>query len=153
MQKEIIFLCDILNHVKDVQLYLEEIISELKKRGIIHDKSKFSDPEFSAFVNNVDKFKQVNYGSEEYNKLIEATKMAVDHHHKNNRHHTSYHKNGIMDMNLIDLIELICDWKAASVRSPNLTFHDSLDIAMKKYNIPPDIEKILRNTINHLGWS
>jgi len=44
-------------------------------------------------------------------------KPAIEHHYKNNRHHPEHFNNGIDEMNLVDLIELLCDWKAASERN------------------------------------
>jgi hypothetical protein len=34
---------------------------------------------------------------------------ALKHHYENNRHHPEHFKNNIDDMNLIDLIEMLCD--------------------------------------------
>ena len=46
-------------------------------------------------------------------------KPAIDHHYANNRHHPEHWPNGINDMTLMDLIEMLADWKAATARNKN----------------------------------
>ena len=146
------FLCDTILHVTEVQENLEEVASELMQRGFAHDRTKFQALEFDAFVSTRDKFKKANYGSKEYQECIDIVKPAVDHHYKNNRHHTGYHKNGIDDMSLLDIIEMLCDWKAAERRSPNKSLEDTLDFAYKKYNIGSQLGKIITNTLKDMSW-
>jgi len=146
------FLCDIILHVSEVQENLEIIASELRKRGYAHDRTKFKELEFDAFVSTRDDFKKANYGTPEYQELIECVKPAVDHHYKNNRHHTGYHENGVDDMTLIDLMEMICDWQAAARRSPDNKFKDTLGFAYEKYNISEQLAKIITNTLKEMGW-
>jgi hypothetical protein len=54
------FLCDAILHVSEVGENLETVASEIRKRGFAHDRTKFQDPEFSAFITTRDKFKKVN---------------------------------------------------------------------------------------------
>lgn len=152
MNNELDFLCDIILHVSEVQENLETIASELRKRGFAHDRTKFQALEFDAFVSTRDRFKKANYGSKEYQECVEIVKPAVDHHYQNNRHHTGYHKNGINDMNLVDIIEMICDWRAAARRSPDKDLKNTLEYAFEKYNIGEQLAKILTNTLKDLGW-
>ena len=152
MNNDFDFLCDTILHVSEVKEHLEEFVGELKKRGHAHDRTKFQQLEFDAFVSTREKFKKANYGSKEYKECTDAIKPAVDHHYQNNRHHTGYHKNGINDMTLIDVVEMICDWRAAARRSPDKTFKDTLEYAYKKYGVEPQLVKLLNNTFNALGW-
>jgi len=55
-------------------------------------------------------------------------------------------------MTLVDIIEMICDWKAAARRSPDKTFADTLDYAFKKYGIAEQLQSILLNTFRKMGW-
>lgn len=152
MNMEFDFLCDTVLHISEVNENLEEIISELKKRGLSHDRTKLQQLEFDGFVSTREKFKKANYGSPEYKECIELTKPAVEHHYKNNRHHTGFHKNGINDMTLIDIIEMIADWKAAARRSPDKTLQDTLDYAFKKYKIDSQLAVVITNTLVQLKW-
>lgn len=152
MKVEFDFLTDTLIHIGEVQEELEVFCHELKMRGIKHDRSKLQDPEFSIFVSTREQFKKANYGTPEYDAVMEAARPAVDHHYKNNRHHTGHHSNGIEDMNLIDIIEMICDWKVAARRSPNQTFQESLPKCFKKYNIHGQLKQTILNTLKYLEY-
>ena len=57
------FLCDVLLHISEVKENLEVVSSELKKRGLAHDRTKLQELEFDAFVSTREKFKKANYGS------------------------------------------------------------------------------------------
>ena len=41
---------------------------------------------------------------------------ALQHHYEDNCHHPEHYRNGIHDMNMVDLIEMLCDWRAAIKR-------------------------------------
>jgi hypothetical protein len=152
MKNDFDFLCDTILHVSEVQENLEIIASELRKRGFAHDRTKFQELEFDAFVSTRDKFKKSNYGTKEYQECIDIVKPAVDHHYQNNRHHTGFHKNGINDMTLIDIIEMVCDWQAAARRSPDKELKDTLEYAYKKYGISEQLGIVLKNTFKELDW-
>lgn len=145
-------LCDLILHVSEVQENLELVASELRQRGFAHDRTKFQDPEFSAFVSTRERFKTANYGTKEYEDVTAAIRPAIDHHYQNNRHHTAFHENGINDMNLIDIFEMLADWKAASRRSPDKDFKDTLNHAFKKYKIDKQLGQLIKNTLKYLGW-
>jgi len=152
MNMEFDFLCDTLLHVTEVAENLEICASNLRQRGYAHDRTKFQSMEFDAFVSTREKFKKANYGTPEYQECVDLVKPAVDHHYKNNRHHTAFYKNGIKDMTLFDIIEMLCDWRAANRRSPDLNFTESLNRCIKKYKISSELEMILRNTLLELRW-
>jgi hypothetical protein len=152
MKNEMDVLCDTILHVAEVKEGLEQFRTELTKRGLLHDMTKFQEPEFSAFVMTRPRFKKVNYGTSEYQKICDEVKPALDHHYANNRHHTAYHKNGINDMNLIDILEMIADWKAAERRSPDKSLKDTLEFAFKKYGIEEQLGTIIQNTLKNLNW-
>ena len=56
------------------------------------------------------------YGSNEHKEALDIIKPAIDHHYKENRHHPEHFEDGISGMNLVDICEMISDWKAASDR-------------------------------------
>ena len=152
MKIEFEVLTDVIRHVSEVQENIEEMAHDLKVRSIKHDRSKFDDPEFSTFVRTRPEFKVANYGTPEYEAVIEKARVGVDHHYANNRHHTAHHPNGVKDMNLLDLLEMLADWRAASRRSPNLSFTDSLPRAFKKYRMDESLQRLICNTIKYLNW-
>ena len=146
------FLCDTILHITEVQENLEIISSQLRQRGFAHDRTKFQELEFDAFVSTRTKFKKANYGTPEYQECVDAVKPAVGHHYENNRHHTGYWPSGIKDMSLIDILEMLADWKAANRRSPDLDFTESIKRCVKKYEISEELEKIIRTTLKELQW-
>ena len=76
---------------------------------------------------------------------------AISHHHKNNRHHPEYHDNGIFDMNLIDLLEMVCDWMASVKRHSDGDIYQSIEINKKRHKIPESLVSILKNTVEVLN--
>lgn len=134
-------------HIEVIRNLLNIMISELLLRGENHDQSKLGDIERKTFVEFTPKLKNSTYGSEEYNGFLKAMKPALDNHYKENRHHPEHFKNGINDMNLIDVLEMLVDWKAASLRHDNGNIISSIDIGTKRFGIEPQLAAILHNTI------
>ncbi len=75
---------------------------------------------------------------------------ALKHHYENNEHHPEFHKDGINGMTLIDLIEMLCDWKASSERHENGDIFKSLKINTERFQISPQLLSILENTAKEL---
>jgi len=152
MNTELEVLTDTLRHISEVAENLAVMRSDLEQRGIKHDRSKLEEFEFDAFVKTRPKFKKANYGSPEYQECFDIIKPAIERHYCNNRHHTGFHEGGFADMNLLDILEMLADWKAASRRSPNLSFKDSLPKAFERYHIPENMQKHIIATLDYLGW-
>ena len=57
---------------------------------------------------------------------------------------------GIQEMNLIDLIEMFCDWIAATERHNDGDIYKSLDYCMEKYVISDQLYNILKNTAKQI---
>jgi hypothetical protein len=136
-----------LSHIENVRKCVDVIIKEMLKRAELHDKSKMEDPELTLFVEQTPKLASSTYGSPEYNKFLEQLKPALEHHYANNRHHPEHHKNGVKDMTIIDLIEMLCDWKAASLRHANGNLKKSIEVSTKRFNMSEEITTILENSI------
>ena len=71
-------------------------------------------------------------------------------HYKRNDHHPEHFENGINDMDLIQLTELICDIQDASKRSGQTEWN--LDAYCEKYGIGDQLKGILVNTKKRMGW-
>lgn len=144
---------EILNHKKIVAVSLNVIISELLRRAVEHDNSKFSPEEFDAFEEATPRLKDLVYGSDEYKQALKEIESALRHHYQVNRHHPEHFENGINDMNLIDLIEMVCDWIAASQRVKDGDIYKSLDINKDRFGISEQLFLIIKNTIDLLTSS
>ena len=133
-------------HINNVENKIELMICLLKDRAMNHDKSKLEEPELSIFQEYTEKLKTSTYGSDEYKSFLKEMQVALDHHYKNNRHHPEHFENGIDGMNLIDLVEMFCDWKAATERHDNGDIFKSIEFNTKRFNLNPQLVNILNNT-------
>jgi len=149
---------DTYDHIRKVSQLIYYAIEELLIRAQNHDQSKLHPPELEAFDEFTPGLKNSTYGSDEYRKILKDMKPAIKHHNECNRHHPEHFKNGIRGMHLIDLLEMMLDWKAASMRHADGDIRKSIDINKERFNISPccpmcgeqtqsALEDILRNTV------
>lgn len=136
-----------MRHIETVRNYLGIVIKEFVDRSINHDQSKLESPEVEIFDIYTAKLRGCTYGSEEYKVYLKEMQVALDHHYKENSHHPEHYDNGINGMNLFDLVEMICDWKSATLRHADGNIYKSLEINQKRYNISPQLQEILTNTV------
>ena len=141
---------DTINHIISVRKYLTDIIKALNVRYAYHDYTKLIEPEKSVFDRVTPNLKELTYGSDEYKAQLKEMQHALDHHYENNPHHPEHYENGIRGMNLVDLIEMICDWKAASERHSDGDIMKSIEINQKRFGYSDELKQILINTINHI---
>jgi hypothetical protein len=146
--KTILGKMETLKHIQSVRSFLYLMIEELDNRARNHDQSKLESPEAEIFGEYGPELAKVEYGSEDYKKLLEKVKPAIENHYSKNRHHPEFHKDGIDDFDLVDLMECICDWKAATQRNKNGNIRKSLEINAERYKISPQMLKILSNTVD-----
>lgn len=139
---------DTKRHIKTVAKFLKIISKELRKRGKSHDKSKLLPPEKDFFDIYTPKLKSLTYGSEEYKRNLEGLQVALKHHYALNSHHPEYYVNGIADMTLVDVIEMLCDWKAATLRHDDGNIDKSLEINKERFNISEQLVSVLKNTVD-----
>lgn len=91
--------------------------------------------------------KNVTYGSKEYKKSLNTLKYALIHRYAENRHHPEHFVSGIDGMNLVDIIEMLCDWKASTLRNRSGDIYKSLELNKTRFNISGQLYKILENTL------
>lgn len=140
---------DTYEHIQKVQRNLHSVAITLLCRAEDHDKSKLVDPEKEAFDIATPKLKGLTYGSPEYKESTAQLGEALKHHYANNRHHPEFHENGINDMTLVDLIEMLCDWKAAVERHDDGDIYRSIEINKERYGISEQLYQILMSTVIH----
>ena len=138
---------DTIRHKNTVGKYINCIINVLQKRIKYHDHTKLYDPEKTIFDKVTPKLKELTYGSEEYKAQLKEMQEALDHHYKENSHHPEHYENGIRDMDLVDIIEMLCDWKAASERHSDGDIMKSIEINQKRFNYSDDLKQIFINTV------
>ena len=139
-------------HINSVQTNIIAFITLMNQRLLVHDQSKLTSPEVEAFDEWTPKLAKLEYGSEEYDASLEELKPALQHHYAKNSHHPEHYENGINEMTLMDVVEMLCDWKAATERMHDGNIRKSLTINKKRFSISPQLYKILENTVKELGW-
>jgi hypothetical protein len=139
-----------LRHIETVRNYLGMVIKEFVDRQAKHDQSKLETPEVEAFEIITEKLRGLTYGSEEYKASLREQKPAIEHHYKHNSHHPEYYENGIDGMNLFDVLEMLCDWKAAGLRHADGNIFKSLEINKDRYKISTQLYSILFNTAKYI---
>lgn len=140
---------DTKEHIQQVRVFTEKIAEAIIERGDYHDYSKLQSPEKGIFDEYTPKLAETTYGSEEYKTYLEEMKVALKHHYSKNRHHPEYHPNGIHDMNLVDLIEMLCDWKAATMRHNDGNLMESIEINQERFGYDDGIKQLMINTVKY----
>ena len=138
------------DHIREVSRYLDRIMLLLENRLLDHDMSKLKEPELDIFAEYGPKLEDTTYGSDKYKQFLKEMKPALDHHYKNNRHHPEFHENGIDDMNLIDIIEMLADWIAAGKRHKDGDSMKSIEINKDRFKLSDQLVSILKNTVKLL---
>lgn len=133
-------------HIQMVQRLGFPMVADLIRRLQVHDASKLVDPEKSAYDGLPLKLEGLTYGSPEYRAQLRDP--AIKGHQRNNDHHPEAHANGIHDMDLIHLLEMILDWTAASRRMTTGNIYRSIEQNRERFNYGPEIEGLLRRTVD-----
>jgi Family of unknown function (DUF5662) len=143
---------DTLAHIQKIQTLLNAVINNLIIRRNGHDASKLESPEVEWFDRYEDELRSHDYNTPGYWGVLEHLKPATDHHFAVNSHHPEHFKNGIQGMSFLDLIEMLCDWKAASQRRPNpMTMLEALEVNQKRFGYTDEVKQLFANTIRELG--
>lgn len=135
-----------IKHIENVRKYIRLITDKLTLRGVMHDSSKLESPEVEAFAKNTPKLSALTYGSDEYNESLKQLNTALQHHYACNRHHPEHFSKGINDMTLIDIVEMLCDWKAASLRQHDGNLLKSIELNAQRFGYDDQLKNIFINT-------
>lgn len=135
-----------IKHIEKVREVVRVFVSKLITRAVDHDRLKLESPEVEIFAEYTPKLADTTYGSEEYMQFLEEMKPALQHHYANYRHHPEHFEKGINDMNLVDLVEMFCDWKASSMRHNDGNLLKSIDVNATRFNMASQLKQIFINT-------
>jgi hypothetical protein len=118
-----------------------------------HDASKKESPELEVFDEFTPKLRGTTYGSDEYKAYTKAMGEGLAHHYAHNDHHPEHFPGGFEDMNLLQLIEMLCDWKAATMRmADGGDLRKSINQNAERFGYGNKMKKILLNTSEYMGW-
>ena len=135
-----------IKHIENVRKYIRVFTDALTTRGVKHDASKLESPELEVFTEATPKLAEMTYGSEEYKASLAEIRTALEHHYASNRHHPEHFPNGIEDMTLVDIVELLCDWKASSLRHHDGNLLKSIEINAQRFGYDDQLKQIFINT-------
>ena len=141
---------EVLIHQTDVFNQMQIVLDEVEYRQAAHDQSKLSDEEFSTYAKVIPQLKGKQFGSPEAKAIVKELGPALQHHYAENRHHPEHFEKGIAGMHLIDMIEMICDWKAVSVAKGNDLKTGMVKVLFPKLGITEPLATILLNTADML---
>ena len=142
---------DTLEHIEKVKEFCSKAIILFEKQYEKHDNTKLIEPEKEYFDIYTPKLKNCVFGSDEYKSYLKELKVALDHHYNTHRHHPEHFENGIKDMNLLDLLEMLCDWIASTKRMKDGDPIASVDKNQERFGYSDEIAQIFKNTINLLN--
>lgn len=137
----------IMDHKTGVSEWLEFFSNDILKRAKEHDNTKLESPEWEIFLEYTPKLKTYEFDSKEYKDALKEMKVALDHHYAEYRHHPEHFENGIKDMTLIDLLEMLVDWNVSTKRNKNGDLNKSIsEFCKKRFGYGEELERILLNT-------
>ena len=145
VRAELFYEMDVYKHKHAVMRHLSNCAKSLLDRGTYHDDSKLLAVEYASYVEPVWRLntEDIEYGSEEYEKITAAMGPGWEHHKDTNDHHPEHH-GGIQGMNLFQIVEMLCDWIAASSRNDS----DPKKALEFIQDIPGPLKVILSRTID-----
>ena len=139
-------------HINEVQRRLMQVVVRLQERLLVHDASKLQSPEVEAFDAQEGALAATTYGSDEYRSQLHELGPALEHHYSVNDHHPDHFAGGIAEMDLIQLTEMLADWKAATMRHNDGDLMRSIVQNRDRFKYGPEIQQVLINTAKNLGW-
>ena len=135
-----------IKHIEMVRKYIKVVTDALSNRAIKHDSTKLESPEIEIFAEYTPKLAGATYGSDEYNEFLKEMNVALQHHYACNRHHPEHFHKGIDDMTLVDIVEMLCDWKAASLRQNDGNLLKSIETNAQRFGYDDQLRRIFVNT-------
>lgn len=138
---------DTSEHIHQVQGLLLCMAKEILDRAMAHDRSKLESPEVEMFTEFTSKLATLTYGSDEYKATVKEMGPALAHHYEKNRHHPEHFGGGVNAMNLLDVLEMFCDWKAASMRHNDGSIRKSIEVNRNRFGLSPQLVLILENSV------
>ena len=152
---------DTKKHIKTVRRMIWIFVKALFKRALKHDASKLQSMEKETFDIYTPKLKNCTYGSDEYKEFLKEMDTALQNHYFHNPHHPEHHlmfpehncgvTHSVLErMSLIDIVEMLMDWKAASMRHTDGDIMKSIDINQKRFSYSKEWSMVFKNTIEQL---
>lgn len=140
-----------LEHIQHVRNGIGFAVAELVYRSRIHDDTKLGPAEKETFDRVTPKLRAMTYGSDEYKASLAEMGEALTHHYASHRHHPEHFgEQGIRGMNIVDLLEMVIDWHAATMRHADGDLHRSIELNQARFGYSDDLKAMMHNTADWL---
>jgi len=143
---------DTMAHINRVRVLLEQVVTNIRQRAQNHDATKLVSPEKDFLDHWTPRLADSTYGSPEYRAMLSQMKPGLDHHYAHSSHHPEHYPEGIEGMDLLDMVEMLADWKAAGERHKDGSLYRSFIIQRERFHIKPALFSQLVKTAARLGW-
>lgn len=134
-------------HIGAVRMILKRVIDNLQRRADVHDQSKLEEPELAVFNEFTPLLRDSTYGSPEYKGFLAGMGEGLKHHYAHNDHHPEHWPDGIAEMGLVEMTEMLCDWLAATQRHADGDIRGSIKQNAERFGYGPEIERLLLNSL------
>ena len=138
---------DTYEHIETVRGLVLGVAEDLTRRAHRHDRSKLAEPELSIFNEFSPKLRDSTYGSDEYKQFLEQMGEGLKHHYAANDHHPEHFRDGIKEMNLVQLLEMLCDWIAATRRHADGDILRSIEQNAERFGYGEEIKRLLVTSV------
>jgi len=149
-------------HRDKVKRFMDTLALEIINRAVEHDESKLGPEEKPIFDKVTPRLKSLTYGSNEYKASLADMGEALMHHYRVNRHHPEHfagwslrpenpHKFavGVRGMTIVDILEMFCDWSAATMRHEDGDICGSIKHNMERFDLGEVLACVFMNTAQH----
>lgn len=143
---------DTLTHIQQVRYQMKQVIEDLVRRATSHDASKLKSPEKEVFDKYTPMLADSTYGSHEYKQFLREMQSGLKHHYSENDHHPEHFRGGVKEMNLVQVLEMLCDWKAATMRHNDGNLRDSIMVNADRFKYSDEFRDMLIRTAQYFEW-
>jgi len=136
----------IISHIDRVKSWISRFATILYSRGIHHDESKLQEPEYSLWK-KMDEEPRYPYGTQQYKDKLERHKKVFKLHYRKNRHHPEHWNGWYSEMDLVDMIEMMCDWLGYKENISLSEAQKLIETQCKRYGFSNEMRGLLYNTL------
>lgn len=127
-----------------VNWYILTFGARLWWRGQTHDLSKYGPYEASVYARVLPRLRAAE--PEEYEEAVDDLGRALKHHYAANSHHPEHYEHGVRQMDLWELVEMWCDWRAAVRGHSGRDLIESIRKAQDRYELDQQLVHLFVNT-------
>jgi len=149
-KKDIEFYESVVQHKKAISDIMYKLADMIRKRADAHDDSKLDSTEFNKWSLNYLPESKRNLDNKEFKKTFEKLGEVREIHYSKNRHHLEFFNGDIKKINIIDLLEIICDWIASTANQDKGNLRLTIERAKERFKFSKEIEHIILNTLELL---